>query len=105
MENPKSGNRVASPRLVHIPEMVTYDSSTLLCKIRISSMTCFVVLFPPHQSLLIISIRWLYPFFFLEVEHFVIFNILISFWIISWLGGQKTSIRICWLVGFSGQHF
>lgn len=33
-ENPKSGNRVPSPRLVHIPEMVTSDSSTSLYKIR-----------------------------------------------------------------------
>lgn len=32
-EKPKSGNRVPSSGLVHIPEIVTYDSSTSLCKI------------------------------------------------------------------------
>lgn len=32
-ENPKSGNRVASPRLVRVPQTVTSDSSTSLWKI------------------------------------------------------------------------
>lgn len=99
-------NRVATRGLVRILEIVKSDSSASVCKLRVLHwhiLLCFV--FPPHQSLHIISVRLSYPFFFLEVVCFVKFNILISFWIISCLGGQKISTKICWLVEFSGQRF